>query len=71
MAPIARKGGLTREKHGSLLLDSGATQRVGLSGGNWYYIEDLCDVSHVSDVSDVSDVIVIVRSQGSLFVCQK
>ena len=45
MAPIARKGGLTREKHGSLLLDSGATQRVGLSGGNWYFIGDLCVLS--------------------------
>ena len=47
MAPIAKKGGLTREKHGSLPLDSGATQRVGLSGGNWYFIGHLCvAISH-------------------------
>ena len=43
MAPIAKKGGLTREKHGSLPLDSGATQEVGLSGENWYFIGHLCD----------------------------
>ena len=36
-------------------------------------VSNVSDVSDVPDFSDVADVIVIgiVRSQGSLFVCQK